>query len=73
MEKILDKLCTISTLVFLLMTTVMILVQAFAVITVNGELAVKISELIAKPASMISALAMIFALILAYMRGEMKG
>lgn len=71
-KKILDWSCIVCTIIFFLSVTVLILGQAAAVITMNGEMAVGLSEMIAEPASMVSALATIIAIVLAYLRGQMK-
>lgn len=46
--------------------------QAVAVVTLNGDLAVSLSNLIAKPASTVSAVATVLAMILGYIRGQMS-
>lgn len=71
-KKILDWSCIVCTIVFFLSVTVLILGQAAAVITMNGEMAVGLSKMIAEPASMVSALATVIAIVLAYLRGQMK-
>ena len=50
----------------------MVLGQAACVISLNGAGAVHFSNLIAKPASMVAAVATILAMVLAYIRGQMK-
>lgn len=71
-KKILDWSCIVCTIIFFLSVAVLILGQAAAVITMNGEMAVGLSEMIAEPASMVSALATVIAIALAYLRGQMK-
>ena len=46
--------------------------QAVAVVTLNGDLAVSLSNLIAKPASTVAAVATVLAMILGYIRGQMS-
>lgn len=70
-ENILDSLCVISTIIFFLSVAVLIFVQAFAVITMNGPLSVSISNAIAEPASIVSAVATITAIVLGYMRKQL--
>ena len=71
-EKILDTLCVITTIIFFVAITFMVFAQGFAVITLNGALSVSLSKAIAVPASMVSAVSSIIAIILAYMKGQMK-
>lgn len=71
-EKVLETLCVICTIVFFAAVTVMILGQAVAVVALDGALAVQFSSWIAKPASMVSAVATVLAMILAYIRGQMS-
>lgn len=71
-EKILEMLCVILTIVFFLAVTIMVVCQAVAIGTLNGEMSVYFSDLIAKPASVVAAVATIVAMALAYIRGQMK-
>lgn len=71
-EKVLDFLCVVSTIIFFVAITFMVFAQGFAVITLNGPLSVSLSKAISEPASMVSAAASVIAIILAYMRGQMK-
>ncbi|WP_085832969.1 hypothetical protein [Clostridium merdae] len=71
-ERVLDALCVITTVIFFVAVILMVLAQGFAVITLNGALSVSLSKAIAVPASMVSAVTSIIAIILAYMRGQMK-
>lgn len=71
-EKLLDILCVITTLIFFLASAVMVFGQAIAVVTLNGDLSVSLSNLISQRAGMVSAVTVVIALILAYMRGQMK-
>lgn len=71
-EKILDSLCVICTIVFFLAVTAMIFAQGFAVITLDGPMSKAISKAIAEPASLVSAVATVIAIILAYLRGQMN-
>lgn len=71
-EKILDFLCIFSTIVFFVAVVFMVFAQAFAVITLNGSLSAALLKSIAQPASMVSAVTAIIAIVLAYMRGQMK-
>ncbi len=72
LDKILDSINLVTTIVFFISVLIMVLIQGFAVITLNGELAINISNLIAKPASMVAAVSAIISIVLAYIRGEMK-
>ncbi len=71
-EKVIETLCVICTVVFLLAVAVMVLGQAVSIIMLNGELSVQLSAWIAKPASVVAAVATVLAMILAYMRGQMS-
>ena len=71
-EKILDALCVITTIIFFVAVTLMVHAQGFAVITLNGALSTSLYKAIAVPASMVSAVSSIIAILLAYMRGQMK-
>lgn len=71
-EKCLDILCIICTVVFLLAVTVMVLAQLFAVVTLNGALSVSLLKTFAQPAGLVSGATTIIAIILAYLRGQMK-
>lgn len=71
-EKVLESLCVLLTIVFFLMVTVMVLGQAGCIVAMNGAMSVSISDMIAKPASMVAAVATILAMALAYIRGQMK-
>ena len=71
-DKILDTISIITTIIFFLAVIVMVLVQAFGIITLNGALTVAISDAIAESASMVSALTAVISIILAYIRGQMK-
>ena len=51
---------------------VMVLCQAVSLGMMNGAMSVYFSDLIAEPASMIAAVATIIAMILGYIRGQMK-
>jgi len=70
-EKALDVICVITTVIFFTAVLVMVLVQAFAVITLNGSLSVSISGSIAAWASVVSAVTAVCAIILNYIRGQM--
>ena len=72
LEKVLELLCVILTIIFFGAVAVMGLGQAACVISLNGAGAVHFSNLIAKPASMVAAVATILAMVLAYIRGQMK-
>ena len=50
----------------------MVLCQAVSLGMMNGAMSVYFSDLIAEPASMIAAVATIIAMILGYIRGQMK-
>ena len=71
-EKLVETLCVIVTVVFLLAVVVMVAGQAVAVLTLNGSLAVSLSDLIAAPASSVAAIATVLAMILGYIRGQMS-
>lgn len=71
-EKVIETLCVICTVVFLLAVAVMVLGQAVSIIMLNGELSVQFSTWIAKPTSVVAAVATVLAMILAYMRGQMS-
>lgn len=71
-EKVIETLCVICTVVFLLAVAVMVLGQAVSIIMLNGELSGQLSAWIAKPASVVAAVATVLAMILAYMRGQMS-
>lgn len=71
-EKVLDVLCIICTVVFFLAVMIMVLAQVFAVVTLNGGLAVSLVKTFAAPAGMISGVTTVIAIILAYLRGQMK-
>ena len=70
-EKIIEMLCVICTIVFLVAVALMVLGQAVAIVMLNGELSAQFSAWIAKPASVVAAVATVLAMILAYMRGQM--
>ncbi|MBQ7797101.1 MAG: hypothetical protein IJ374_11145 [Lachnospiraceae bacterium] len=72
-EKILDTVCVITTVAFFLSCLVMVLAQGFAIVTLNGELATTLLNTISKPAGIVSAVTVVTAIILGYMRGQMKG
>lgn len=71
-EKVLELLCVVLTIVFFLAVTIMVLGQAVCIFGMNGSMSVYLSDLIAEPASMVAAVATILAMILAYLRGQMK-
>lgn len=71
-EKLLDWLCVACTIVFFLAVTLMVLGQAAAVVLCDGALSVALSNAVAVPASMVSAVATVIAIVLAYLRGQMK-
>lgn len=71
-EKLVETLCVIVTVVFFLAVVVMVAGQAVAVLTSNGSLAVSLSDLIAAPASSVAAIATVLAMILGYIRGQMS-
>lgn len=71
-EKVLDAICVITTIIFFVAITLMVLAQLFAIVTLNGPLSTSLYKSIAVPASMVSAVAAIVAILLAYMRGQMK-
>lgn len=71
-EKILEMLCVILTVVFFGTVAVMVLCQAVSLGMMNGAMSVYFSDLIAEPASMVAAVATIIAMILGYIRGQMK-
>lgn len=72
LDKILDTLCIITTLVFFFATVIMVLGQAVCVFTLNGAMSASLLSLISERASIVAAITTIIALILAYMRGQMK-
>ena len=67
-----DNLFRVSFFVFFFFVAAMVAGQAVAVVTLNGDLAVSLSNLIAKPASTVSAVATVLAMILGYIRGQMS-
>lgn len=71
-EKLVETLCVIVTVVFFLAVVVMVAGQAVAVLTLNGSLAVSLSDLIAASASSVAAIATVLAMILGYIRGQMS-
>ena len=71
-EKILEMLCVFLTIVFFLAVTIMVVCQAVSIGTLNGEMSVYFSNLIAKPASVVAAAATVLAMALAYIRGQMR-
>lgn len=71
-EKLIETLCVIVTVVFFAAVTVMVAGQAVAALLMDGEMAVQLSDLIAKPASTVSAIATVLAMILGYIRGQMS-
>ena len=71
-EKGLELLCVVLTIVFFLAVTVMVLGQAVCIFSLNGGMSVYLSDRIAEPASMVAAVATILAMALAYIRGQMK-
>ena len=71
-EKLNETLCVIVTVVFFAAVTVMVAGQAVAVLLMDGKMAVQLSDLIAKPASTVSAIATVLAMILGYIRGQMS-
>lgn len=73
LEKIFDVVYIICTLAFFLSCLVMVLAQGFAVVTLNGAFSTNILNTISEPAGLISAAAVVMAIILGYMRGQMKG
>lgn len=73
LEKALDIICVVLTIVFLLSTTIMVIGQLACVFMLNGEASAALLSLVMKRASMVSALTTVVALVLAYLRGQMKG
>lgn len=71
-EKVLDVLCIISTIIFFLAVAVMVFAQIFAVITLNGELSASLLKTIAGPAGLVSGVTTVIAIVLAYLRGQMS-
>ena len=71
-EKVLELLCVLLTIVFFVAVMVMVAGQAICIFSLNGCGSAYLSDLIAKPASMVAAVATILAMILAYIRGQMK-
>lgn len=71
-ERVLDLLCIVCTVIFFAASAVLVLAQAFAIVTLNGSLAAELLAQISKPAGAVSAIATVIAIILAYMRGQMK-
>lgn len=71
-EKVLDVLCIISTIIFFLAVAVMVFAQIFAVITLNGELSASLLKTIAGPAGLLSGVTTVIAIVLAYLRGQMS-
>lgn len=71
-EKVLEMLCILLTIVFFFAVTIMVFAQGVSLIMANGSMMVQFSDWIAKPASMVAAVATVVAMILAYIRGQMK-
>lgn len=71
-EKILDVIFIICTIAFFISTVVLVIGQAIAIITLNGEMSITISEIIVEPAGIVAAISTIVAIILGYLRGQMK-
>ena len=71
-EKVLEVLLVVATIVFVLAMAAMVLGQAVCVVTLNGAGSVYLSDLISDSASRVSAVATIIAIILGYIRGQMK-
>lgn len=72
-EKLLDTLCIICTLVFFLATVAMVLGQALCIVTLNGAMSASLLSAISQKAGIVSAITTVIAIALAYMRGQMKG
>lgn len=71
-ERVLYLLCILCTAVFFVASAILVLAQAFAIVTLNGPLSVSLLAQISKPAGIVSAIATVLAIVLAYMRGQMK-
>ena len=71
-EKILEVLFVVATIVFVLAMAAMVLGQAVCVVTLNGAGSVYLSDLISDSASRVSAVSTVIAMVLAYIRGQMK-
>ena len=72
LDSLLDKLYILLTIIFFAATAIMVLGQLICIVTLNGAQSVMLVTLIAKRASAVSAVATGVALILAYLRGQMK-
>lgn len=73
LDKVLDILCIVLTAIFVLATAAMVLGQLVCIFMLNGSASAALLSMIMKKASMVSALTTVVALILAYLRGQMKG
>lgn len=71
-ENLLEMLCVVLTVVFFLAVAVMVFGQAICVATLNGASSVYLSDMIAEPASIVAAVSTIVAMLLAYIRGQMR-
>lgn len=72
-ETFLDTLCIICTLIFFLASAIMILGQAVCILMQNGAMSAGLLSMISQKAGIVSAVTTVIAIILAYMRGQMKG
>ncbi|RKL63336.1 hypothetical protein DXT63_07065 [Thermoanaerobacteraceae bacterium SP2] len=68
-RKILSTLFAVGVIVFMIMGTIIVVVQLFGVITLNGPLTINISGALAKPAFVVSAVTGLLGFIQGYING----
>jgi len=73
LRKVLNVLFVCGVVVFMTLGTVIVLVQAYSIVTANGALAVKIMKNVGKPAFIIASLTGVIGFVQGYVNGWEMG
>ncbi|HWR31612.1 MAG TPA: hypothetical protein VN631_17480 [Negativicutes bacterium] len=73
LRKVLNFLFVCGVVVFMTLGTVIVLVQAYSIVTANGALAVKAMKTVGKPAFIIASLTGVLGFVQGYINGWEMG
>ena len=69
LRKVLNCLFVCGVIAFMVMGTVIVLVQTYSIVTANGALAIKIMKTVGKPAFIIASITGIIGFVQGYVNG----
>ncbi|WP_283610098.1 hypothetical protein [Faecalispora anaeroviscerum] len=71
-ESVISKICVVTSIMYVLIASALVIAQAGSLMMLNGELSVAVYSYLAKPAGYFAAVTALLSIALGYCRGEMK-